>query len=109
MIQVEAGAKTPSGPLELGQRLAQLGGDLGRISSTRSPQSRRTSPAGPSAMSNSTAWSRSSPTFIGRSQRRSAISSKPAILQLSLIVSALAIENGPGPQVGSSDSSGCSR
>ena len=34
------------------------------------------------------------------------MSSKPAYLKISLVVSALAIENGPGPQVGSSYSSG---
>ena len=60
-------------------------------------------------MLNSTAWSRSLPIFSGRSQRCSVISSKPAIFSCSLTVSALAIENGPGPQVGSSVSSGCSR
>ena len=48
-------------------------------------------------MLNSTAWSRSLPIFSGRSQRCSAICSKPAIFSCSLTVSALAIENGPGP------------
>ena len=50
-----------------------------------------------------------SPIRIGRSLRRSSIASKPAICSCSLTVSALAIENGPGPQVGSSVSSGWSR
>ena len=44
----------------------------------------------------------------GRSGEAS-ICSKPAICSCSLTVSALAIENGPGPQVGSSVSSGSSR
>ena len=57
-------------------------------------------------MLNSTAWSRSLPILIGRSQRRSVISSNPASFSCSLTVSAPAIENGPGPQVGSSVSSG---
>src|SRR2546430_4202105 len=40
------------------------------------------------------------------SQRWNATSSKPAFNRMSLVVSASAIENGPGPQVGSSVSSG---
>ena len=39
-------------------------------------------------------------------QRRNVISSNPANLSWSLTVSAPAIENGPGPQVGSLVSSG---
>ena len=109
MIQVEAGAKTPSGPSNSASASRNSPAIFGRISSTRSPQSRSTSPAGPSDMLNSTAWSRSLPIFSGRSQRCRVISSKPAILSCSLTVSAFAIENGPGPQVGSSVSSGWSR
>ena len=48
----------------------------------------------------------SRPIEIGMSQRRSETSSKPARSRISLVVSASAIENGPGPQVGSSYSSG---
>ena len=40
------------------------------------------------------------------SQRRSAIVLEAGVERMSLVVSAFAIENGPGPQVGSSDSSG---
>ena len=40
------------------------------------------------------------------SQRRSETSVKPALRSTSLVVSASAIENGPGPHVGSSYSSG---
>ena len=45
-----------------------------------------------------TAWSRSSPILIGRSQRVNVGRSKPAIWSCSETVSGLAIENGPGPQ-----------
>ena len=57
-------------------------------------------------MTSSTASSRSEPIAIGMSQRRSVMSWKPALSRIPLVVSALAIENGPGPQVGSSYSSG---
>ncbi len=56
-----------------------------------------------------TAWSRSSPILIGRSQRVKVGRSKPAICSCSETVSAFAIENGPGPQRTSSGSSGSSR
>ena len=48
----------------------------------------------------------SRPIWIGMSQRSSAMSAKPACTRISEVVSASAIENGPGPQVGSSCSSG---
>ena len=47
--------------------------------------------------------------MIGKSQRCRQMSAKPACRRMSLVVSASAIENGPGPQVGSSYSSGGSR
>ena len=56
-----------------------------------------------------TAWARSSPIFISWSRRVKLGFSKPAICSCSLTVSVLAIEKGPGPQVGSSVSSGSSR
>jgi hypothetical protein len=54
-IQVEAGAITPSGPSNSASASRRSRTIFGRISSTRSPQSRSTSPAGPSARQNSTA------------------------------------------------------
>jgi DNA-binding NarL/FixJ family response regulator len=53
-------------------------------------------------MTTSTARSRSAPIVISMSQRCRETASNPTRTSTSVVVSALAIENGPGPQVGSS-------
>ena len=110
MIQVEAGRDDPVGPSNSASTSRISAAIFGRISSTRSPQSRSTSAAGPMrhveldrVVEVVADLHRQVAAAQGRSPRSRRSSS------CSLTVSALAIENGPGPQVGSSVSSGCSR
>ncbi len=105
-IQVEAGATTPSGPSNSRSPSSRALRTSPCRWAARSPCRRRISPAGPIAISASIASPTSCPIMIGRSQRRRAMSRKPACIRISLVVSASAIEKGPGPQVGSSYSSG---
>jgi hypothetical protein len=106
-IQVEALARTaPSSPTNSPSPSRSAASTCPCRCVARSPARRRISPAGPSALARSIASCTSLPTRIGMSQRRSATSSKPACASTSLVVSAFAIENGPGPHVGSSYSSG---
>ena len=100
MIQVEAGAKTPSGPSNSASASRRSRGDLG-------PD--LVDPVFPEAQHLARRAQRHVELdrvvevvadLRGRSQRCRAICSKPAIFNCSLTVSALAIENGPGPQVG---------
>ena len=111
MTQVEAGARRSvrSGCCSSASDRWRAATMSGRRRSAWMPARRISSPAGPSAMTNSTACSRSAPIVISMSQRCREMSSNPARTRMSVVVSALAIENGPGPQVGSSVASGGSR
>ena len=105
-IQVEAGATMPPGPSNSRSPTSSALRTSPCRCAARSPCRRRISPAGPIAIMAPIASPTSWPIMIGRSQRRRAISRKPAWARISLVVSASAIEKGPGPQVGSSYSSG---